>query len=122
MLAATSTLHGRLALAMIALTVILGLWGGFQFLTRRAVSGGFRSTFLLLLGLTAVQGLLGLVALVTGGHPRELLHLVYGVFAVVFLPGVYFWASGRGRDAEAAILVASCWIVAIAYARGLATG
>lgn len=122
MLALASFLHQRFGYALVLLALLLGLWGGYQFLRHRAVSGGFRSSYLLMLGLTAVQGLLGLIALVTGGHPKELLHIVYGAFAVLFLPGVYFWVSGRARDTEAAVLAASCWVILIAYARGVMTG
>jgi CDP-diglyceride synthetase len=114
--------HARLAVALILYALLLGLWGSFQFLRRRAVSGGFRSSFLLLAGLTALQGLAGLGSLAAGGRPRELLHLVYGIFAVVFLPGLYLYVARGARDREAAFLAAGCWVVLIAFARGLATG
>jgi hypothetical protein len=74
-----------------------------------------------MIALTGVQGLLGLV-LLTMAHPRELLHVVYGVFAFVFLPGIYFWAGRGPRAREAAFMAASCWVVAIAYGRGILTG
>ena len=73
-------------------------------------------------GVTAVQGLLGLAAFATGGHPRTLLHLVYGAFAVLFLPGAYFWAHGGNRRREALILAGASWVVSIAFFRGIATG
>jgi hypothetical protein len=117
-------LHMRLALALIVFAAALGVWGTFSFMRSRQVSGGFRSSFLLMIGLTGVQGLLGLV-LLTMAHPRELLHVVYGAFAFLFLPGVYFWAgTGRGgtRAREAAFMAAACWVVAIAYGRGILTG
>ena len=115
-------LHARFAFAMIAFAVVLGLWGSFQFATKRAVNGGFRSSYLLLIGLTAVQGAIGGLAMLTGGHPKTLLHLVYGIFAVIALPGVYLYVARGDRAREAAFLVISCWIVLIAFGRGLATG
>ena len=114
-------LHQRFSVALILFAILLGVWGGFQFLTRRAVSAGFRSSYVLMIGLLAVQGLLGLVSLTTF-RPRELLHIVYGIFAIVFLPAVYFYAARGPRVREAALMAASCWIVAIAFARGIATG
>jgi hypothetical protein len=121
-LAATAFFHQRFAIALLVFAGLLGLWGGFQFVTRRRLSGGFRSSYLLMIGLTAVQGVLGVASFAQGGRPHELLHVVYGIFAIFFLPGVYFWAARRARDTEAAILTASCWIVLIAYARGITTG
>jgi heme A synthase len=116
-------LHQRFAIALILLAVLLGIWGGLGFLRNRAVSGGFRSTYVLMIGLLAVQGLLGVVLLFLNDRPREgILHLVYGIFAAVFLPGMYFYAARGSRAREAAFLAASCWIVAVAFGRGLTTG
>jgi hypothetical protein len=50
------------------------------------------------------------------------LHLIYGIFAVLFLPGAYLWAHGGSKRREAVILAAASWIVAVAYFRGIATG
>jgi heme A synthase len=121
-------LHQRFAFALLIYAVILGIWGGFKFLRRRAISAGFRSSYLLMIGLLAVQGLLGVLSLTTF-RPREILHVVYGIFAIVFLPGVYLYAARGSRDRddrwrarEAALMAASCWIVAVAFGRGISTG
>ena len=114
--------HARFGYALLAFAVILGILGAFQFLSRRQLSGGFRSGFLLLWGLTVLQGLIGTGAFIGGARPREILHLVYGIFALLFLPGVYVYAGGRRKDTEAMLLTIACWVVAIAYGRGIMTG
>lgn len=114
-------LHAWLARALILFALVLGIWGTYGFLRRREVGGGFRASFLLMAGLTAIQGLLGAIPLAAGNRPRELLHVVYGIFAVIFLPGVFTYARGA-KDREAAFLAAACWVVLVAYARGLTTG
>ena len=114
-------LHGRLALALILLAAVLGVWGTAGLFFRRRISPGFRSSYLVMIGLTGVQGLIG-VALITMTHPKELLHVVYGAFAILFLPGVYFWSARGNAVREAAFLAGACWIVAIAYGRGILTG
>lgn len=114
-------LHNRFALALMAFAVILGIWGSLSFGVRKEISPGFRSSYVLMIVLTGLQALLGLVLFATIGLD-DLLHVVYGAFALLFLPGVYFWA-GRGSSArEAAFLAISCWVVAIAYWRGFSTG
>jgi hypothetical protein len=114
-------LHRDFALALILFAAVLGIWGTVGFIRRRQVSGGFRSSYLLMFALTGVQGAIGLI-LITMTQPKELLHVVYGAFAFLWLPGVYFWA-GRGTKArEAAFLAIACWIVAIAFGRGILTG
>lgn len=129
MLGALAFLHGRLAVAAIAYALLLALWASYAYLRNKKVSAGFRSAYLLLIALTAVQGLLGAAALFASGHPKTLLHLVYGAFAILFLPAVYLYAGGRnagGRNRddarEAALLAAAAWIVLIAYGRGFMTG
>lgn len=124
MIALVQFLHARLALASILFALILALWGSYQYVRRRAVSGGFRSSYLMLCGLAAVQGLLGLASLLLGSRLPTPLHLVYGIFAVIFLPGLYFYSvSGRKDPArEAVLLAAACWIVLVAFGRGWITG
>ena len=115
-------LHGIGARALLIFAVVLALWGTYQYFRKAEVSGGFRSSYLVMAGLTAVQGLVGLAAFAFGGRPTELLHLVYGVFAVIFLPGAYLCAHGGTRRREAVILAGAAWVVSIAYFRGIATG
>ncbi|MHB8588726.1 MAG: hypothetical protein ACYDA0_07735 [Candidatus Dormibacteraceae bacterium] len=115
-------LHGVGARALLIFAVILAVWGTYRYFRNAEVSGGFRASYLIMAGLTALQGLVGLAAFIFGGRPTELLHLVYGVFAVLFLPGAYLYAHGGTRRREAVILAGGAWVVSIAFFRGIATG
>jgi len=64
-------LHGRFGFALLIFAAVLGLLGTGQLLTRRAVGGGFRAGYLLVWGLTIVQGLAGAGGLIGGARPRE---------------------------------------------------
>jgi CDP-diglyceride synthetase len=121
-LSALAVLHAALARALILYALVLAAWSTYQFIRYRAVSGGFRASFLLMFGLTLLQGLFGALSFATGQHPRELLHVVYGIFAAVFLPGVYTYVASGAKDREAAFLAVACWVVLVAYGRGLTTG
>jgi len=115
--------HRLGATVLIVFAVVLAIWGTFDYFRNRKLSGGFRSSYLIMAGVTAVQGLFGLGALISGGDPHgHLLHYVYGAFAVLFLPGAYVYAHGGTERRETLILAGACWIVAIAYFRGIATG
>lgn len=122
MTGALAQLHGIGARALLLFAVLLGIWGTYLYFRKQAVTGGFRSSFLIMAGVTALQGLAGLATLAAGRRPTELLHIVYGVFAVIFLPGVYLYAQGGSRRREAVFLAGACWIVSIAFFRGFATG
>ena len=103
-------------------SVLLGVWGAYGYFRHARVSGGFRSSYLIMAGLTAFQGLFGLALLATGHPPARILHVVYGIFAVLFLPGAYLYAQGGSKRREAVVLAGAAWIVAIAYLRGISTG
>ena len=123
MTAALSFVHGYGARVLIIYAVLLALWGTLQYFRDQRVGGGFRAGFLIMAGLTPLQGLLGLAALLSGGHPREgILHMVYGIFATLFLPGAYLYAHQGSARREALILAGAAWIVAIAFFRGFSTG
>jgi hypothetical protein len=115
-------LHGYGAWALLVYAVLLGVWGTYRYFRKHELSGGFRSTYLIMAGVSAVQGLIGLAAFALGGRPTELLHIVYGVFAVIFLPGAYLYGQGGSRRREAVIMAGAAWVVSIAYLRGIATG
>ena len=116
-------LHRVSATALLIFAVVLAVWGTYLYFRRAAVNGGFRSSFLIMAGLVAVQGLFGVVLLLAGKRPAEWpLHIVYGIFAVLFLPGVYFYAQGGTKRREAIFLAGAAWIVAVAFFRGIATG
>lgn len=120
---ALSFLHAYGARVLLIYALLLALWGTYQYFSGRRMSGGWRSSFLIMIGVTAVQGLIGVGLLFAGGNPREgILHMVYGGFAVLFLPGAYFYARGGSDRRETLILAGACWIVSIAYFRGIMTG
>jgi heme A synthase len=118
---AVGSIHGFAARVLLAYAVVLGLWGAYKYIRDRELGGGFRASYLIMAGLTAIQGLLGLAAFLLGARPGELLHVVYGIFAVFFLPGAYLYAQGGSRRRETVILAGAAWIVSIAYLRGIAT-
>lgn len=118
-----SFLHGYGSRVLIIYAVVLGLWGTLQYFRDQRVSSGFRAGFLIMAGLTPLQGLFGVAALLLGSHPREgILHMVYGIFAALFLPGAYVYAHQGNVRREALILAGAAWIVSIAFFRGISTG
>jgi heme A synthase len=123
LLATLSSIHRFGATVLLIYAVLLGLWGTYHYFRNQPVSGGFRSSYLIMAALIPLQGLLGVAALFFSGHPREgILHMVYGVFAVIFIPGAYLYSRGGSVRRETLILAAAAWIVAIAFFRGIATG
>jgi heme A synthase len=122
MSAAIVFVHDLLARVVLIYAVLLALWGTYLYFRRGAVTGGFRSSFLVLAGVTVLQSLAGATSFIAGNRPHEILHLVYGAFAILFVPGAYLYAHGGSARREALVLAGACWIVSIAFFRGFATG
>ncbi len=123
MIGTLAFLHGYGARVLVAFAVLLGLWGAYYYFRNRPVSGGYRSTYVIMAIITPVQGLLGLSALIAGGDPRAgILHMVYGAFATLFLPGAYVYGRQGDSRREALVLAGASWIVTIAFLRGISTG
>jgi CDP-diglyceride synthetase len=116
------TLHGFAARVLLAYAVALGLWGTYKYIRNQELDGGFRASYLIMAGVTALQGLLGLATFLSGARPTELLHVVYGIFAVIFLPGAFLYAQSGSRRRETVLLAGAAWVVSIAYLRGISTG
>ena len=114
--------HSYGARVLLIFAVVLGMWGSVSYFRDRALSGGFRSSYLIMWGLTVLQGLLGVGGFALGNRPGELLHIVYGIFAVIFLPGAYLYSHGGSQRRETVIMAGAAWVVSIAYLRGIATG
>ena len=123
MLNTLSFLHAYGARVLIVFAIVLGLWGAYHYFRNQRLSGGFRSTYLIMAALVPLQGILGVGALISGGNAREgILHFVYGVFSVIFVPGAYLYSRGSDTRREALVLAGASWIVAIAFFRGISTG
>ncbi len=118
-----AALHRISATALVIFAVVLAVWGTYLYFRRAALNGSFRSSFLIIAGLVAVQGAIGVILLLLGNRPADWpLHIVYGIFAVLFLPGVYRYAQGGTKRREAVFLAGAAWVVAIAFVRGFMTG
>jgi hypothetical protein len=130
-------LHVVVAYALLLFAGVLGVWGTYLYFRKAALNGAFRASYLMLGVLSVVQGLLGGVLFAGNARPHELLHVVYGIFAVIFVPGVFLYAQpakstadesadagaeARHRRREAILLAGASWIVMVAYFRGIATG
>lgn len=120
---AVKAVHGVGGRAMLLFALVLAVWGTYLYFRHAALNGGFRAGFLVMAGLTVAQGIAGIVLLFLGSRPQDWpLHIVYGIFAAIFLPGVFLYAQGGTKRREAVFLAGAAWVVGIAYFRGLATG
>jgi len=92
------TVHELLSNTVWLFFLITGLWGLYRAIRRQGVDGNYLGTLVIGQVLYITQGILGGLLWLNGllgsvGRPE--MHVLYGAFAVVFLPFVYFvWLKG----------------------------
>lgn len=96
-------IHAALANTVWIFFLALGLWGLYRAIRRMNVDSSFLGALVIAEGLYLLQGVLGVVLWVSGRSvyvPRMTMHVLYGVFAVVFLP--FLFTYQRGDDSNRA--------------------
>jgi hypothetical protein len=97
-------IHAALALVT-AVGAAAGVLAGAWALATRSSGILWLDRFLLVvLAAAALAGLVGLLLLVTGGHPQDPLHIVYGVLVVAIVPATRYVSRGWTERRQAAAL------------------
>ncbi|MHB8618888.1 MAG: hypothetical protein ACYDAG_04825 [Chloroflexota bacterium] len=95
--------HQAIATSAILLMLILALWGIGAGVLKRSVGGTYRSTYVLTMGLFAVQAVIGLGLLITGRRAAIGLHYAYGVVTLIVLGLAYSYTGRASARREAFI-------------------
>ncbi len=103
------SIHSALSNTAWLFFLIIGLWGLFRAIRGQAVNGNYLGAAFIGQLIFIVQAVLGTL-LWLGGYSVEIvrpgIHLLYGVFALVFLPFIYLSVL-RGDDTNRAQWVLS---------------
>lgn len=100
-MAAISELHEVLSRTTWMFFLAIGLWGLFRAIRAQSVDGSYLGAMVVGQLLFVVQLILGVILLTAGGRPvRPGIHIIYGLFSLVFLPFVFGYI--RGDDSNRA--------------------
>lgn len=116
-------IHARIATSAVIFAAICALWGIFSYLRRQPVSSSYWGTLIIAELLMLAQGLIGVLLWLEGLRPeRGIVHILYGVTAVISLPAAYVYSGGRDSRRENLLYGVVClWLFGITL-RGLTTG
>ena len=116
-------LHARLLITILLFFGALTLWGFFNYLRGEAISGGYSGALVIGELLMLAEFILGVILLVAGRHPyREAIHILYGVVAIIVLPGAFAYTRGRDSRFENLVYAAVCLFLCGIALRALETG
>lgn len=91
-------IHSRLSQTVVLFFLFLGIWGLYRAIRRYGLDGSYMGALVIGQLLYIVQGILGAILWATGfieGVSRPEMHILYGAFALVFLPFVFLvWLKG----------------------------
>ncbi len=116
-------IHNALSRTIWMFYLIVGLWGLYRAIRRQPVNGSYIGALVVIQIVVLAQGLLGGYLYLQGGRPlRSGVHILYGLFAIVFIPGMFAYL--RGDDSNRAQWVyALCTLFMFGVAlRAISTG
>jgi hypothetical protein len=115
-------LHGRIALSAVIFAFALGAWGTWNFLRGQGVSPSYWGALIIGEILMLVQGAIGVLLVIAGERPGDLLHFLYGVLVALTWPAVYVYTKAQtGRSEGGFYTLAALFIFGLAI-RAIMTG
>ncbi len=122
-MATLSFIHARLSVTVLLFMLALGLWALWSYLRGEGMSGSLWGGLVIGELLILVEGLLGAVLFAAGLRPeRSAIHILYGVFLAVALPGAFSFTRGRSSRSEALIYALVALFLAGVTIRARLTG
>ncbi len=115
-------LHCRVALSTLFFAFALGAWGVVNFVLTRGVTSNYLGALVIGEILVLLQGVLGVILVISGKWPADALHILYGVTIAICWPGVYTYTHAETSRREMGIYaIVSFFILGLAL-RAMTTG
>lgn len=90
-----SSIHDRLATAMLIFLAVAGIWGLASYFLKRGMSGSYWGVLATGELLILAQAITGIALWLAGARPTRGIHLLYGAVALLTLPGYYAYTKGQ---------------------------
>ena len=122
-MASLTLLHARLLITILLFFAALAIWGFINVLRRAGVTGGYRGALAIGELLMLAEFVLGVILFVGGDRPfRPSIHILYGIVAIITLPGTFSYTRGRDGQTEQLIYTLTCLFLCGIALRALSTG
>jgi hypothetical protein len=116
-------LHERLSYTTLYFMAALGIWGLWNALRGAGMTPSYWGGLVIGQGIIVIEGLIGVALYVVGAVPaRGLLHVLYGVAALISFPAVFSFTRGRSTRYEALIYAVVALFLAGVTVRARLTG
>jgi heme A synthase len=93
-------IHNTLSNMIGIYSLVLGVWGLFNFARRNPPDGSYNGALVLAVALYAIEGIVGIVLLLMGLTPARGIHFLYGVTILLTIPAIFFFTRGSNTTRE----------------------
>jgi hypothetical protein len=114
-------LHRLIANAVVLYYALIGLWGVVLAIRKADLPPAYRGALIIGVVIGVIQATVGLVLLLTVGHPRDDLHYLYGVSVILTLPLVASYIADKKFSRVLAFGLANLFMAGLAI-RAITTG
>lgn len=126
MIGPIATIHTLLSNTVVLFFFILGAWGAYRGSRGQGVDSSYLGALVIGQGLYIVQAVLGFLLWFNGlnaGLSRPEIHMLYGLFALVFMPFVYLvWLRGDDSNRAQWVLTFTTFFLFGIALRSITTG
>lgn len=122
-MAALPILHARLVVTILLFFGALAIWGFVNYLRGEGVTGSYKGALAIGELLVIAEFILGIILFISGARPfRPSIHILYGIVALISVPGTFAYTRGRDGRWEQLIYVTICLFLCGIALRALTTG
>ena len=122
-MAALAVLHARLLVTILLFFGVLTIWGMVSYMRGHSISGGYNGALAIGELLLLAEFVIGVLLLIGGSQPyRPSIHILYGIVAIITLPGTFAYTRGRDDRWEQLIYVVACLFLCGVALRAVSTG
>jgi hypothetical protein len=116
-------LHSRLVVTILLFFGALTIWGFVSYLRGQTISGSYKGALAIGELLMLAEFVVGVLLLFGGAQPaRFSIHILYGIVAIIGLPGAFAYTRGRDDRWELLIYVTVCLFLCGIALRAMSTG
>lgn len=106
-------------IAIYALAV--GIWGLFNFLRKRPPDGSYNGALAIGVALFVLEGIVGVVLVLSGKQPAQGIHFLYGVCIAITIPAIFAFTRGSNTVRESLLYGAGMVFIWGLVERAIAT-